>query len=140
MLIDEIKQRNMQAIKEKDSNARAILGIVINKHMLLSVEKRAKAEEVTDVDMIAILQKTIKELNDEFETYDKAGRAEQAQEIAEQKAILEVFLPKMMSEEEIAKVINGLEDKSIGAVMKHFKTNYAGKCDMGIVQKVLKSM
>ena len=45
-----------------------------------------------------------------------------------------------MSEEEIKNVILSLEDKSIPAVMKHFKTNYAGKCDMGLVNKVLKSL
>ncbi|MBQ8748860.1 MAG: GatB/YqeY domain-containing protein [Clostridia bacterium] len=140
MLIDEIKQRNVQAIKEKDANARAILGIVMNKYLLGSVEKRSKQEEMTDIDMVAILQKTIKELNDEMETYEKAGRQEQANEIKYQKALLEGYLPQMMSEEEILEVINGLDDKSIGNVMKHFKANYAGKCDMGTVQKVLKSI
>ena len=140
MLIDEIKQRNVQAIKEKDANARAILGIVMNKYLLGSVEKRSKQEEMTDIDMVAILQKTIKELNDEMETYEKAGRQEQANEIKYQKALLDGYLPQMMSEEEILEVINGLDDKSIGNVMKHFKANYAGKCDMGTVQKVLKSI
>lgn len=139
MLIDEIKQRNVQAIKEKDANARAILGIVMNKYLLLSVEKRAKQEEMTDVDMITILQKTIKELTDEQEVYAKAGRAEQAEEIKAQKELLTAYLPKMMSEDEIREVIESLEDKSIGNVMKHFKVNYDGKCDRALVQKVLKS-
>ncbi|MGN1227440.1 MAG: GatB/YqeY domain-containing protein [Christensenellales bacterium] len=140
MIIDEIKQRNMQAIKEKDANARAILGIVMNKYLLGTVEKRSKQEEMTDIDMIAILQKTIKELNDEMATYEKAGRDEQVQEIKSQKEILEVYLPKMMSEDEIKSIIESLEDKSIGNVMRHFKANYAGKCDMGVVQKVLKNI
>ena len=140
MIIDEIKQRNMQAIKEKDANARAILGIVMNKYLLQSVEKRSKQEEMTDVDMVAILQKTIKELSDEEAVYEKAGRAEQAGEIKAQKAIIDSYLPKMMGEDEIKAIIENLEDKSIGNVMKHFKANYAGKCDMGLVQKVLKSL
>lgn len=140
MIIDEIKQRNMQAIKEKDANARAILGIVMNKYLLQSVEKRSKQEEMTDVDMIAILQKTIKELSDEEAVYEKAGRAEQASEIKAQKAIIESYLPKMMGEDEIKAIIENLEDKSIGNVMKHFKANYVGKCDMGLVQRVLKSL
>lgn len=140
MIIDEIKQRNLQAIKEKDANARAILSIVMNKYLVVTIEKRSKQEEMTDVDMVAILQKTIKELNEEMDTYVKAGRSEQAEEIKAQKAILENYLPKMMSEDEISGIINNLEDKSIGNVMKHFKANYAGKCDMGVVQKVLKNM
>ena len=44
----------------------------------------------------------------------------------------------MMSEDEIKEIIMSLPDKSIGAVMKHFKTNYAGKCDMKVVGDVFK--
>ena len=47
----------------------------------------------------------------------------------------------MLSEEKIKDIIlNEVGDTSIPAVMKHFKANYAGKCDMGLVQKVLKSI
>ena len=140
MIIDEIKKRNMQAIKDRDANARAILGIVMNKYMLLNVEKRAKNEEVTDVDMVSLLMKTIKELADECEVYEKAGRLEQAQEINEQKKLLEAYLPKLMTEDEIRGEILKLDDKSIGNVMKHFKMNFAGKCDMKMVQEVLKTI
>lgn len=140
MIIDEIKKRNMQAIKDRDANARAILGIIMNKYLLLNVEKRAKNEEVTDADMVSLLMKTIKELADESEVYEKAGRMEQAKEIDEQKKLIEIYLPKMMSEAEIREEICKLEDKSIGSVMKHFKMNFAGKCDMKLVQEVLKTI
>ena len=140
MIIDEIKKRNMQAIKDRDANARAILGIIMNKYLLLNVEKRAKNEEVTDADMVSLLMKTIKELADESEVYEKAGRMEQAKEIDEQKKLIEIYLPKMMSEDEIREELCKLEDKSIGSVMKHFKMNFAGKCDMELVQEVLKTI
>jgi len=140
MIIDEIKKQNIEAIKSKDQNARAIYGIVINKYMLLNVEKRSKEQEVTDVDMVQILQKTIKELTDEAENYAKVGNTTEVENIKQQKDMLSAFLPKMLSEEEIKNIILTLEDKSIPSVMKHFKANYAGKCDMGLVQKVLKTL
>ena len=46
----------------------------------------------------------------------------------------------MMNEAEIRSIIDKLEDKSIPAVMKHFKLNYNGKVDMGLVNKVLKGL
>ena len=46
----------------------------------------------------------------------------------------------MMSKDEIKAEIDKLDDKSIGSVMKHFKVNFAGKCDMRDVQEVLKSL
>lgn len=139
MILDDIKKANIEALKAKNSNARAVYGVVMTKAMLETVKKREKNEELTDADMVAILQKTIKELTDEQDSYKKVGNTEQANLIEQQKNTIAVFLPKMMSDEEIEKVISSLDDKSIPTVMKHFKQNYAGKVDMSKVSQVLKS-
>ena len=136
MIIDEIKKDNVQAMKDKNVVARTIYGIVVNKFMLKNIEKRKTGGEMTDADMVAILQKTIKELEEEAENYKKAGNSEQANTILLQKEVLVKYLPQMMSEEEIKAEIEKLEDKSIPSVMKHFKANFAGKVDMGVVSKI----
>lgn len=136
MIIDEIKKDNMQAMKDKNTVARTIFGVVTNKYLLQSIEKRKSGAEMTDADMVAILQKTIKELTEEAENYAKVNNIAQVEEINAQKAILEKYLPKMMSEDEIKEVISGLEDKSMPSIMKHFKANYAGKVDMQLVNKI----
>ena len=138
MILDEIKKANIQALKDKDTNARTIYGIVSNKAMLETIKKREKGEELCDADIIQIIQKTIKELTEEAENYKKVGNATEETNILNQKEILERYLPKMMSNEEIREIIASLEDKSIGNVMKHFKTNYAGKCDMKAVSEIAK--
>ena len=138
MILDEIKKANVQALKDKNTNARTIYGIVSNKAMLETIKKRKKGEVLSDVDMVQIIQKTIKELTEEAENYAKVGNKVEQEKIVEQKTILEKYLPKMMSEEEIRSIISGLEDKSIGNVMKHFKMNYAGKCDMKLVNEIIK--
>ena len=140
MILDEIKKANIQALKDKDTNARTIYGIVSNKAMLETIKKREKGEELCDADVIQIIQKTIKELTEEAENYKKVGNATEETNILNQKEILERYLPKMMSNEEIREIIASLEDKSIGNVMKHFKTNYAGKVDMKLVGEVLKTL
>ena len=140
MIIDKIKAQNLEAIKTRNGNARAIYGIVINKYMLLNVDKRSKGEEVTDIDVVAILQKTVKELVDEANGYAKVGNMEEKVKIDEQKNIISQFLPQMLSETEIKNIIMSLPDRTIPTVMKHFKANFAGKCDMGLVQKVLKEL
>ena len=139
MILDDIKKANIEALKAKNSNARAVYAVVMTKAMLETVKKREKNEELTDADMVAILQKTIKELTDEQESYKKAGKTEQADLIEQQKNTIAVFLPKMMSDEEIEQIISSLDDKSIPSVMKHFKQNYAGKVDMSRVSQVLKT-
>lgn len=136
MIIDEIKKDNVQAMKDKNVVARTIFGVVTNKHLLQSIEKRKAGGEMTDADMVAILQKTIKELTEEAENYAKVGNASQVEEINAQKAILEKYLPQMMSEDEIRNIIANMEDKSMPSIMKHFKANYAGKVDMQLVNKI----
>ena len=39
----------------------------------------------------------------------------------------------------VKEIVDSLEDKSMPNIMKHFKLNYAGKCDMSIVSKIAKS-
>ncbi len=140
MILDEIKKANVEALKNKDKEARTIYSIVMNKAMLETIKKREKGEELTDADMVQIFQKTIKELTEEAENYAKAGNQEESANILKQRQIIENYLPKMMSEEEILSEINKLDDKSIGNVMKHFKMNFAGKCDMRIVSEAIKKM
>ena len=136
MIIDEIKKDNLQAMKDKNAVARVIYGVVINKFMLQNIEKRKNNEEMTDADMVAILQKTIKELDEEAENYVKAGKDEESKNVLTQKEYLIKYLPQMLSEEEIKNIISNLEDKSIPSIMKHFKANYNGKVDMGLVNKL----
>ena len=139
MIIDEIKKDNVQAMKDKNALARAIYGVVMNKVMLAGIEAKAKGQELADSDVVQILQKTIKELTEERENYLKANNEVEANNIAVQKELLTKYLPQMLSEEEIKNIIAGMEDKSIPSVMKHFKANYAGKVDMGLVNKVARN-
>ncbi len=140
MIYDEIKKANVEAMKEKNALARGIYSVVMNKLMLEVIRKREKGEELTDPDTVNILQKTIKELGEEAENYTKAGNSEAAENSRGQIAVLEKFLPKMLSAEEIKAIILTLPDHSVPTVMKHFKANYNGACDMRLVQEVLRTL
>lgn len=140
MIIDEIKQANIKAMKEKDSLARAIYSVIMNKHLMATVDSRTNGKEVEDADMVRIIQKTIKELEEERDNYSKVGNTEEVKNIEYQKSLIEKYLPQLLSEEEIKTIILGLEDKTVPSVMRHFKTNYNGKCDMKVVSNVLKTL
>ncbi len=139
MLIDEIKKANVEAMKARDNTAKGIYSIIMNKYMLLSIEKKQKCEEATDVDLITIISKTLKELTEEKESYLKVNNLEKVNAIAHQEELISKYLPKMLTEEEIKKEISTLDDKSLPNVMKHFKTNFQGKVDMGLVSKIARS-
>ena len=140
MLQDDIKKARIEAMKAKDKTTLNVLSVVLNKIMLATIEKREKGETLTDADVVGILQKTVKELGDEREGFVKADRPEKVAELDAQIATVNGFLPKMISAEEIAAVIMTLEDKSVPAVMRYFKAEYAGKCEMRTVSEVLKNI
>ena len=136
MLINELEQANIAALKAHDQVTRAVLSVVINRYRMNAIELKSQGKEATDADLIKIISKVIKELDEEKEGNIKTGRVEAAQAIDKQKAVIEKYLPKMMSEDEIRAVIAKLEDKSIPSVMKHFKANYDGQVDMTLVSKI----
>ena len=136
MLIDELSKANIEALKNRDQVARAIYSVLLSKYKTLDIELKAQGKEANDNDMVKLISKTIKELDEEKASYEKAGRAQEVQNIETQKALIEKYLPKLMSEEEIKKIIDSLDDKTIPSVMKHFKLNYDGKVDMSLVSKI----
>lgn len=140
MLIDEIKKAKMVAMRDKDADARAVYDIVVNKYLLQSIALRESGKEISDVDMIQIIMKTLKELADEKENFLKVGRLETAKGIEHQEEVLKKYLPQMMNEEEIRNEISKLEDKSMPSIMKHFKNNFQGKVEMSLVSKIAKSL
>ena len=136
MLINELEKANIEALKNKDKTARAVLSVVINKYRVAAIELKAQGKEATDNDLARVINKVVKELDEEKAGYEKLGRVDDVKGIEEQKAIIEKYLPKLMSEDEIRKVIASLEDKSMPSIMKHFKANYDGKVDMSLVSKI----
>lgn len=140
MTLEEFKKLKIESMKARDSVAVNAYNAIISKLMLAKIEKKASGEDLNDADVVSILKKTEKELIEERDGYLKAGREENVKELNEQLAIIEKYIPKMMSEEQIKAEIEKLEDKSVPAVMKYFKTNFAGKVEMKTVSEVLKKM
>lgn len=142
MDIDFFKKEKVAKMKEKDKDGVSALNVIINKIMLASIEKRAKGESLNDGDVLSLLQKTEKELIEEKSGYEKAGAnyLDKVASLDNQIKTIKSYLPTLMSKDEIKEIILSLDDKSVPNVMKYFKNNYAGKCDMKTVNEVLRSM
>lgn len=140
MLYEQIKKANVQAMKDKDSVARSFYSVLLNKIMLENIKKRENGGEVDDGDIANILQKTVKELEEEKINYQKVGNNEEVVIIEKQIEIAKSYMPKLLSADEIKVIIDSLEDKSMPNVMKHFKANYNGKCDMKMVSEIAKGL
>ncbi len=141
MLFDDLNKDYIAAYKARDIVKKDILSSIISKCKYKKVEKDSNGI-LTDEDVIKIIEKTIKELDEEILSFSNAGDnyIERVNNLKAQKEIINNYMPKQLSEEEIKNLINDLEDKSLPNVMKYFKTNYQGKCNMGLVSKIAKEI
>ncbi len=140
MNLEFFKKAKVEMMKARDKDGTSALNLIITKIMNLTIEKRANGEEVTEADINTLLKKAEKELIEEKEGFEKAGREESVLSLQNQILTIQKYLPKMLSDGEIKSIIEGLEDKTLPSIMKHFKTNYQGLADMKLVSEIAKNL
>lgn len=133
-IFTRIKADMIAALKDKRPEDRAVLSYVLSKLKNKAIEMHV--DILPDIESIAIIQKYIKELDDMITNFERVNRSVVVPELKRQQALIKTYLPQMLSEDEIRNIINELDDKSIPSVMKFFKTNYAGKVDMKLVNQL----
>lgn len=139
MTLEELKKDKIAAMKAHEGDAVTAYNALISRLMLMATDPN-HGKEISDADIVSAASKTEKELLEEQENFRKAGREETVAALEKQIETIRRYIPAMMSAEEIKTVILSLEDRSVPAVMKHFKANYAGKCDMKLVNETLRSL
>lgn len=139
MLFQEIYNSLIQARKNHQELEKSILALLYSNLKNRAIELRV--EELADADTISVIKKLNKQLDEEIQSLAPIrATSEKAEakinELVKQKKLIEKYLPKQLSEEEIRVIYNSLEDKSIPSVMKYFKTTYNGLVDMSLVSKI----
>ena len=114
MTLADFKKEKVIAMKNHDKDAVDALNVIITKIMNLTIEKRAVNQEVTEGDIDSIIQKAVKELTEEKEGFERAGRQSNVESLSKQIEVVKKYLPKLLSEEEIVSIISSLQDKSRG--------------------------
>ena len=99
--------------------------------------------EATDAEILKIIQKLVKQGKDAAEQYKSAGREDLYNEEMCQVTILEGYLPKQMSEEEISIEIDKLMEETgttnMGVLMKELNARLAGRADGKTISRILKT-
>lgn len=136
-LLETLKKANINALKNKDKDARTILSVVINK---VTTKEKEHNTQLSDQDTLVIILKVNKELEEERAGYLQAHNQERVISTENQIKILSGYIPQQLSEEDIRNEIAKLSDKSLPNVMKHFKINFAGRADLSLVSKVVRQL
>lgn len=145
-LQERISQEIKAAMLAKDADRLSALRMLKSAMGYVQIEK--KTETLADADVVAIVQKEVKKRRDSVEQFEKGGRPELATKEKAEIAVLEAFLPKAMSPDELEALIRATIQqlgatgkKDMGPVIKAVQAKAAGRADgktiSGVVGKLL---
>jgi uncharacterized protein YqeY len=147
VLRDQINDALKEAMKAKNERAVSTLRMVNSTLKNADIEARGAGKPaIADADVLAILQKMIKQRQESVELYKKGAREDLVKQEEEEIAIISGYLPKQMSDAEMGSAIDaavaetgasGMKD--MGKVIGVLRGKYAGQMDMAKASALVKA-
>jgi uncharacterized protein YqeY len=142
-ITDGIKAAMKAQDKIRLETLRSIKKAVLDKEVSVRPAGQTALNETQELE---VLSQVAKQRRDSIEQYQNAGRTDLAQQEAQELAIVEEFLPKQLSDEEVAQVIDqivaqvgAVSAKDMGKVMGPAMQQLKGKADGKKVQELVKA-
>jgi uncharacterized protein len=147
-MMDDVKAKLQASLKEamiaKDNFRRDVVRLMQSAVKQVEIDTR---KELSNDEVVAILQKEVKKRRESIDEARKAGRDDIADKEASEVALIEEFLPQMLSREEItvlakeAVAVSGATSvKEMGKVMSVLMPKVKGIADGGLVNQVVKEL
>ena len=144
----QIEDKLNEALKAKDKNTYPTLRLIVSAIKDAEIAARSKSQkEIKDADITGILKKMIKQRNESCEVYKKAGRTELLENETKEIDVINIFLPKQLSEEETKKIceeaiksVGASSMKDMGKVMGALKSKHADTLDFSKVSGIIKGL
>jgi uncharacterized protein YqeY len=142
-LKQQINDDMKAAMRAKDA---ARLGAI---RLLLAAMKQREVDErieLSDADVVAIIEKMLKQRRDSISQYEAAGRQELADAEKFEVGVLQTYMPQQLSEAEVSAAVaeaiaatGAAGPQDMGKVMGVLKSKLAGRADMGKVSGLIKA-
>ena len=147
MLRTRLSEALKEAMRSKNQRALSTVRLILAalKDRDIAARSRGVTDGIDETEILSMLQTMIKQRNDSIALYEQGGRLELAEQEREEIAVIEGFLPKQMSEAEVAGAVqavvvetgaSGIKD--MGRVMAELKARHAGQMDFAKVSGVVK--
>ncbi|WP_339252431.1 GatB/YqeY domain-containing protein [Sporosarcina sp. FSL W8-0480] len=140
MLKITVFEQLKQAMRDKDVLSKGVLTLLKS---ALDLAEKEKGSALSEEEEVAIVNREIKQTNQALEGAEKAQREDLIEQEKAKLALLKSFLPKQLSEEEVAALLTEAgvtKGMNMGDAMKIAKPLLAGKTDGGTMSKVVKSL
>lgn len=135
-LQERIDSDTKDAMRAKDAGKLNVLRMLKSALKYAAIEKSGADASLDDAEASQVIRKQVKQRHDSIESFEKGGRAELAAKEKEELALLQEYLPKSMSAEELAALVreaiaeSGAASRAqMGAAMKAAQARAAGRAD-----------
>ena len=137
-----------QAMKDKSTERLSTIRLInaAIKDRDIAARTEGKENGVGDGEVLAILAKMTKQRQESAKTYEEAGRLDLSERELSEIKVIEEFLPRQLTDDEIHAALANAIDKvgaesirDMGKVMAALKSKYAGQMDFGAVGALVKS-
>lgn len=142
MLTERINNDLKEAMKNKDSFKLSVIRMIKG---AMQLEKPNPREELTDEDVIRVISRQIKMRKESIKEFEKAGRSDLVEQNEKEIEVLNTYMPKQLTLEELNAIIDKVFDevkptsmKEMGMVMKTISPLVQGKADMSEVNRLIK--
>ena len=147
MLRNRFKNDLLTAMKSKDTIKVSTLRLILAAIKDRDLESRSKGtgDEVSDSVVLEILSKMVKQRAETSKVYEGAGRFELADTEKKEINVINDYMPKMLTVDELDKVIDDAIDhikatslRDLGKVISKIKEDYSGRCDFADVSQMIR--
>ena len=144
MSIEEKIQSDLkEAMKAREADKVTLLRTLVSE--IKNVRINQQKEDLEDTDIITVLKKQVKQRQESLEQFKSAGRDELAAKEEAELAIIDVYLPEALSEEDLRKVIDQAISSTgassmadMGNVMKEVKEKTGGSADGKLASQIVR--
>jgi uncharacterized protein YqeY len=143
-LKERLKQDLLKAMKAKDSFKRDVIRFLNSSIKQIEVDER---RELSDDEIIKIIQKSVKQREDAIKQFEEAGREDLIEKEKNELEILSSYLPKQLSDEELESIVKEVIDEvgaksmaDIGKVMGVAIKKTQGKADGKRINEIVKKV
>ena len=144
MLKEKLLEDLKRSMKEKNTNRKNVVQMV--RAGILQVEKD-KGIQLEDAQVLEIIAKELKKRKDSLADFEKANREDLINQVNEEISVLEEYLPKQLSDEElelkiqeIITKVGATTIKDLGMVMKEAKTEIGAQADGKRINEVVRKL
>jgi len=143
MLLDDITQEIHKSQIAKDMVRVNTLRLLLSEANNRAIELRPQGKTLSNEDVLEVIVKEAKKHKDSIEAYENAKRTDLVNEEKAELKIIEEYLPKQMSEDEVEKIVSetiaGMgATPDFGTVMREVMSKLKGQADGKVVSEMVK--